>query len=160
MRTAIAIVFAALLAAPAVARAQGGTISPTDYIEIQSLYARYNHAHDSSDAKILASVFTPDGEFVLNGKPMSAMGMIKPGMAKPQPQVRHIATSITVDPSPEGARGSSYVLLVNLQATPPTVMGGGYYEDVIVKTPQGWRFKKRTYSPQAAAPAPAPAPAK
>jgi hypothetical protein len=141
----------------ATASAQGGKLSADDHFEIQNLYARYNHAHDSSDAKLLATVFTADGEFVLNGKAMNALGMIKPDMAKPQPQVRHVASSIVINPAPDGARGSSYVILVNLQSAPPAIMGGGYYEDVIVKTPQGWRFKKRTYSPQAA---PAPAPAK
>ena len=158
MRIRTAMLLAALVLLPAaVASAQGAKLSADDHFEIQNLYARYNHAHDSSDASVLATVFTPDGEFVLNGKPMSALGMIKPGNAKTQPQVRHVASSIVVNAAPEGARGSSYVILVNLQATPPAIMGGGYYEDVIVKTPQGWRFKKRTYSPQAAAPAPAPA---
>lgn len=158
MRTRTAILLAALVLLPAaLASAQSGKLSTDDHLEIQKLYARYNHAHDSSDAKLLATVFTPDGEFVLNGRPMSALGMIKPDIAKPQPQVRHVATSIVVDPAPEGARGTSYVILVNLQATPPAIMGGGFYEDVIVKTPQGWRFKKRTYSPQGA---PAPAPTK
>ena len=115
-----------------------------DYMEIQQLYARYNYAFDSSDNKLLATVFTPAGEFVIGETRRKALEIVK-GPAKPQPQVFHVATSIMFNASPEGARGKSYVILVNLLATPPAVTGGGSYEDVLVKTSQGWRFKQRAF---------------
>ena len=158
MRTAIAIVFAALLAAPAVARAHGGTISPTDYIEIQNLYARYNHAHDASNRKMLESVFAEDGEFINAGKPIKGREMINTtAVAKERPLVRHVATNIVVEPAAGGAKGSSYVVLVNSQSSPAGIMLAGFYEDTLVKTAQGWRFKTRTFYPQSAPPAAAPA---
>jgi hypothetical protein len=154
MRTAIAIVFTALVAAPAAAQAQGGTVSPTDYIEIQNLYARYNHAHDASNRKLLESVFSEDGEFINAGKPIKGREMINTSaVPKDRPLVRHVATNIIVEPAPGGAKGSSYVVLVNSQSNPPGVMLAGFYEDTLVKTPQGWRFKTRTFYPQAPPPA-------
>ncbi len=160
MRTRIGLLFVALLvAAPAVGRAQT-PITLADYIEIQNLYARYNHAHDSTNRKLLESVFAEDGEFVNNGKPIKGREMINAtAVAKDRPVVRHVATSITVDPAPGGVKGTSYVVLVNAQATPPGVMLAGFYEDMLVKTPRGWRFKTRNFYPQAAPP-PAAAPAK
>lgn len=50
-----------------------------------------------------------------------------------------------ITPTATGAAGSAYLVLANLESTPPSVMGGGVYDDVIVKTSEGWRFKKRTY---------------
>ncbi len=45
--------------------------------------------------------------------------------------------------------GSAYVMLVDL-AKNPAISGGGVYNDVIVKTAAGWKFKKRSYFPEAA----------
>ena len=159
MRTGIArlLLIALFVAAPAAARAQGGAISLADYIEIQNLYARYNHAHDSSSRKILESVFTEDAEFINNGKAIKGREMINATVvAKERPLVRHVATSITVDPAPGGVKGSSYVVLVNTQSSPAGIMLAGYYDDMLVKTAQGWRFKTRTFYPQSAPPAAAP----
>jgi hypothetical protein len=143
---------------PGVSRAQKASkLSPMDYEEIRQLYARYNMAFDSNDAKLLETVFTPDGTFTMGaGNSRQARTMIAPNAVKTaRPQVRHMATSITITPSPEGARGTSYLMLVNGQSTPPSVMGTGYYEDELVKTPDGWRFKSRIYYSQSA-PAAAP----
>ena len=69
-----------------------------------------------------------------------------------------------IDPSPEGATGKEYLAVVDLSENgkPGVVHQGGHYEDVYVKTAQGWRFKSRQMvrslsGPQAAkteAPAP------
>jgi hypothetical protein len=158
MRIGTSLLLAALfIAAPAAARAKDA-ISATDYIEIQNLYARYNHAHDGSNRKLLESVFSEDGEFFNNGKPVKGREMIPAtAVAKDRPIVRHVATSITVEPTPGGAKGTSYVVLVNAQASPAGIMLAGFYEDVLVKTAQGWRFKTRNFYPQAPPPAAAPA---
>jgi hypothetical protein len=63
---------------------------------------------------------------------------------KERPKIFHISTNVLIEPASEGAKGSSYVTLIDLQKT-PAVTGGGTYEDVIVKTKEGWRFKKRSY---------------
>ena len=142
-----------LLATPAAAQAPQGTLSAADYADIQQVYARYNQSVDGGNAQMMATVFTADGEFVSGARTMKGRGLAQ-GPVKERPQARHMATSIVIAPSPEGARGSSYVMLVNLQATPPVIMGGGVYEDVLVKTAEGWRFKRRTYFSQSAPAAP------
>jgi hypothetical protein len=55
-----------------------------------------------------------------------------------------------------------YLMFIDVGMKPPAVTGAGRYEDLLVKTAQGWRFKKRRTLPdppqEAAAAAPAPAP--
>jgi hypothetical protein len=154
MRTTLLVLIATLAGAGAVWAEQGAPLTVADSLELQQLYARYNMAVDSANAKMLETVFVPDGEFVSGGRTIKGRGLV-PATAtvKERPQVRHMASSITFTASPEGARGTSYLMLVNLQAMPPAIMGGGYYEDVIVKTPDGWRFKTRNYYSQATPPA-------
>ena len=56
---------------------------------------------------------------------------------------------MAIDPSPEGATGTSYFLRVSLGqgGKPSALTGGGVYRDTFVKTSEGWRIKKRTVQP-------------
>jgi hypothetical protein len=139
------------------------TLTGTDYGEIQALYARYNYAVDSSNPEMYGGVFTPDGEFVAGERTLKgrkAIGAIAQGRGpvKARPTIHHVGSSVLIEPSAEGAKGSSYVVLMDLSKN-PAISGGGVYEDVIVRTSEGWRFKKRTYFAEPAPP-PAPAPAR
>jgi hypothetical protein len=60
-------------------------------------------------------------------------------------------------PSVEGARGISYLLMIDGPAN--QIYWAGWYEDVYVKTDQGWRFKSRVHVAGARAGIPAEAPA-
>jgi hypothetical protein len=44
------------------------------------------------------------------------------------------AAGVVIVPSPEGATGRAFL-----------PQNAGHYDDVYVKTPQGWRFKSREY---------------
>jgi hypothetical protein len=46
-------------------------------------------------------------------------------------------------PTPEGASGQVYLVLVDFAVKPATIVTSASYTDQLVKTPQGWRFKKR-----------------
>jgi hypothetical protein len=122
-----------------------------DYAEIQQIYARYAHGIDASNRQMLASVFTADAEFVMGSKVTKASDFGR-GEMRERALARHVTTSILIEPTEGGARGTAYVMLVNLQSTPPMFMGGGVYEDLVVKTADGWRFKKRTYFEQSTPP--------
>lgn len=153
----ISLVIALLLGAigSAANAQQAKTLSATDYAEIQRLYYMYAWTFDSSDPGAYGAVFTPDGEFqvgekTLRGpKEIGAMAAGR-GAVRPRPKIFHVTTNIIIQPSSEGARGSAYVVTMDLQKN-PAITGGGIYEDVIVKTMDGWRFKKRTLFPEATA---------
>ena len=134
-------------------KGSGKALTQEDYAEIQRLYARYNWALDShaEGGMALAKLFTSDAEWI-NGttKYVGHERLAKFGAgstpAVPGPP-RHIATNIIITPSPEGARGSAYLLYI--APTPadgkPSMVVTGTYDDTFVKTAQGWRFKRREF---------------
>lgn len=127
-----------------VAQQRNAKLTADDYIEIQQLYARYNNAIDSGDAEAYAATFVPDGTFNTFTGHDALVGFIhnwhdKMGGANR----RHWNTNLTIMPAPDGASGSVYLLLVDVGARPPAIQAAAKYEDQLVKTSEGWRFKKR-----------------
>jgi hypothetical protein len=145
----------AVLLAAAVAETKGA-LSADDYAEITQLFARYVHAHDSRDSDAFAAVFTDDAVFVNdNGAPLPGapsgvmtwtgkkelagmMGYVR----RERPKMTLFFTNLKIDPSPEGAKVAHYVMVNDFQKT-PAVTAGGFCENNLVKTKQGWRLKKR-----------------
>jgi hypothetical protein len=132
--------------------AQKAALSPADYEEIRGLYAKYCYGFDTGDAKLVASVYAADAQFVVGGKLVGESrdkiaGNVKAPVAG-KPQMKHMPSNIMIEPSDGGAKGMSYVALVNFETgKPPVMIGGGLYRDSLVKTGEGWRFKKRDYQP-------------
>jgi uncharacterized protein (TIGR02246 family) len=133
----------------AVMTAASPKLSSQDYNEIHSLYARYAHAFDKTDPEMYGNVFTADGEFVIGERVLKGRKEIASlttafGPVKNRPKIFHVNSNVLIEPSPDGAKGSTYVVLMDLSKN-PAITGGGVYEDSIVKTADGWRFKKRVY---------------
>jgi hypothetical protein len=167
----------------AVTHAQGKknrpiVLSGTDYAQIQELSARYSHAIDTcaDDGYEYARLYTPDGVFI----DMWTQAAIDAGGAKWQGReklreissglnvtgspcssprfngsVSHLILNLVITPTPEGATGNSYMIELGGR-DPNLITRMGNYEDVYVKTPEGWRFKTRTHSraPNGTRPAP------
>ena len=127
-----------------------------DYMEIHQLYAHYNYAIDSraDDGWMWAKLFTVDGVFETPSGPVKGHAQLRE-MAKPQNDGSnlapvHFATNIIIHPTQEGAKGSSYLILVgDTQSGKQVVTGKGFYDDLLVKTSKGWRFQKRSYMREA-----------
>ena len=69
--------------------------------------------------------------------------------------------TIKVEAAPQGATGKAYVMTGGLQGPgkPIAMTNGGQYWDDLVKTSDGWHFKKRTFYRSTQTPPPAQAPA-
>ena len=138
-----------LIAGVVYAQRSGSSLTSQDLVEIQQLYARYNHAIDSgvADGMGWARTFTADGEFPA-GKATghTALAEFAKGFHTKSPTMRHWNTNLMITPSPGGASGSVYLLLVDVggEGKPPTIRTAATYVDDLVKTSEGWRFKKRT----------------
>jgi hypothetical protein len=129
----------------------GGTLALTaqDYIDIQQLYGRYNWAIDAGDVEGYVALYTPDGSFnTFNG----ADGLRTFMKNRQGGTRRHWNSNLVITPSPEGASGKVYLALVDVGLKPPAISSAARYEDRLVKTAGGWRFKKRQTSPDPAAP--------
>ncbi|MGE3512485.1 MAG: nuclear transport factor 2 family protein, partial [Vicinamibacterales bacterium] len=52
-------------------------------------------------------------------------------------------TNLLITPSATGASGKVYLVLVDFGTKPASIVTSASYSDELVKTPEGWRFKKR-----------------
>jgi hypothetical protein len=139
------------------AQQQGSALSAdlttSDYLEIEELVSSYGHALDSgfnaSDNGVAyAGLFTPDGVFYSRGRPVRGHDALAE-LARAQPHgpeyVRHYLTNHVITASEGKVTGRQYLVVIDVgeKGAPTTIYLGGYYEDVYVKTPQGWRFLER-----------------
>ena len=141
-QTLASLVIGLVLAGMAPASAQ--TLSAADHLEIQQLYARYNHTMDGGDAEGWADTFGADGMF-RNATGRDALVEFATNLHKNRIGIaRHWNTNLVVTPTAEGADGTCYFMLWNTGVRPPTITVSGKYNDKLVKTADGWRFKMRS----------------
>jgi hypothetical protein len=145
LRKAFAL-FAIIVAAGATlvyAQKAAGALTAQDLVDIQQLYAKYNWTLDAGDAEGYASTFTPDGVFNNNVGHDAIVKFAETFHGGMGARVRHWNTNLMILPTPEGAHGQVYLVLVDFTTKPATIATSASYSDDLVKTAQGWRFKKR-----------------
>lgn len=118
-------------------------LTPADKIEIQELYYKYSYAVDHGDAAGRIATFTPDGTFATarysNHQPKGVDILYKRTKERGNRGDRHIMTNIITTATAYGAEGHCYALLLDNEHRIMT----GIYDDKLVKTAEGWRFKTR-----------------
>jgi len=119
------------------------TLTSRDRDELELLSARYAWALATCDAQKWPALFTPDGYFTsgsrgrvegrhrLTEMSRSYNCVYVNGVAPPHAPGVVVPYKLELIALPQGATGIAYY-------------NGGRYEDVYVKTPEGWRFKSRT----------------
>jgi hypothetical protein len=143
------------------ARSQA-SLTAMDYIEIQQLVSSYPYGLDGNtdNGESYANLFAPGAVF---GRPRTEGHENLKALANTQPRgakyVRHFITNHVIDPAPGGAIGKEYVAIIDIgeNGNPSGIALGGRYDDEYVKTPQGWKFKTRTFTPSRVDVQPAPA---
>jgi hypothetical protein len=135
-----------------VAWAEG--LTTQDYIDIEQLYATYNHAIDSGDGEAWAATFTPDGTFNKFTGHDQLVGFIQAWKEKMNGGARrHWNTNLRIVPSKDGASASVFLMLVDVNTR--GIVATGMYNDTLVKAANGWRFKTRQTKMDTPAPPPA-----
>jgi hypothetical protein len=131
-------------------------LSPEDYIEIMQLISEYPRDVDPGSVRDASWMFTHDAHSVISGAPMTKPEDFKnfygslvaeTGQATKGGN-RHFNTSPIIIGLPDGtARGSSYMMGVSIKGAgqKPTIDLMGKYEDLYVKTPDGWKMKERIW---------------
>jgi len=153
-RTVLAFAVTLTIVASAGLFAQGGgKLTTDDLVEIQQLYAKYNWTLDSGDSQGYAATFTPDGVFNNNNGHDAIVKFADGFHAGLGAHVKHWNTNLMITPSPTGASGQVYLVLVDYATKPPSIFTSAAYTDELVKTAQGWRFKKRQTKGDVAPPA-------
>jgi actinorhodin biosynthesis protein ActVIA len=149
-----------MLVAGAQLFAQKPTLTPDDYIAIQQLVSKYAYAIDECTNRgyDYADLYVPDGTFSTsrNGKVLNtfagrdrlaeaARGGMPDCKDVPWAGIVHMLVNHVIEPAPGGATGKVYLIAIGLDGEPGKVEAQGRYEDVYVKTPEGWRFKSRMH---------------
>lgn len=143
----------ACLCGVAVAAQPAKKISVEDYVAIQQLYAEFNTALDTGQADRYAATWTEDGEFT-GGRPAGHGNEPVPRTpnVRGKEQIwqmgqqggagsRHFVTNLVVTPTTDGATATAFLILMNAHDT--TITATAIYNDTLVKTKDGWKFKKR-----------------
>ena len=137
-------------------------LTALDYIEIQQLVSKYARAIDtcSNNGYDYADLYTPDGIFMPSVAGRSVPGVqgrerlaeVSGGGSNGcenvpwiEQGVIHIYTNHIIMPTPDGATGTVDMMMIGLGGDPNKIEYDGYYEDIYVKTAEGWRFKQRTH---------------
>ena len=160
---ALATATAALAQAPN-APAAGAARAPMqltalDYIEIEQLNRKYAWALDTctNDGFAYADLYTADGTFI-DGKTgkrwhgREQLAEAAGGNGRGCPFVRmplsHVISNLVIEATPDGATGKSYLVYPGKNGKFVDEEHHGHdggYQDIYVKTADGWRYRERVH---------------
>jgi hypothetical protein len=129
-----------------------------DRLEIQELSARFFYALDGltklfrgDAAEHWVKTFTPEGRFSI----VQAGGEVVVeargrenllNLFKGFPDIeitRHWINDLLIEPESGGARSGCYIIAINIQDNPSTIIRTGIYQDVLIKWDGMWKFSSR-----------------
>lgn len=131
-------------------------LTAEDRLEIQELLHRYMFILDAGEnhgnGYGYADLYTEDGTFGTRPpgrESLAAAAGRAPDGSYSQVHQRgaqnqiHINVGEIIVPTEDGAKGISYLLMIDGPAN--QIYWAGWYEDVYARTPKGWRFKSRVH---------------
>jgi SnoaL-like domain len=119
---------------------------------IRELLARYCFLLDGFRLGEFASLFTADGEWISrNGQATGPEGierLLRGLVPEPAPGRRrkHFTANIVIELAGDHAKVVSNFLVVRDSETGPAIAVAGSYDDTVVRTSDGWKFKSRRLS--------------
>jgi SnoaL-like domain len=124
-------------------------LSADDRLDIQQLVARYNFALDSGNGEEFASCFVADGRFDYTAD-LRVEGQEKlrefPAMVAGLGLIRHMVSSFLIDGDGDQATSRCYCQVFGINRNGSAyVVSQGAYEDRVIRTDAGWRFRERRY---------------
>ena len=119
---------------------------------IRELLSRYCFLLDGYRLDQFAALFTADGEWTSrNGTakgPADIERLLRGMVPEPAPGRRrkHFTANIIVDLAGDSATVISNFLVVRDSEAGPVIAVAGTYDDIVVRTAAGWKFKSRKLS--------------
>lgn len=118
-----------------------------DIIEIQQLMALYGHVVDAPDQSMFSHVFTEDAVFdasstgwgLIEGREAIAAWF---ALGKPPHPPSHHVTNVHIREEDGETRVRSKWLVIDRRTEN---MVSGDYDDIVVRTDDGWRIKHRSF---------------
>lgn len=119
---------------------------------IRELLARYCFLLDGYRLREFAALFTSDGEWISrNGQatgPAAIEELLRGMVPEPAPGRRrkHFTANIIIDLGGDSATVISNFLVVRDSEAGPVIAVAGTYDDTVVRTAEGWKFRSRRLS--------------
>ena len=114
---------------------------------IQRLMARYCHVVDDGAFDELPQLWARDAELALRGETATgpeAIVAVIAGLQTPERRGVHVGANSIIDVEGDTARAVSDFVFMRREGGPdPVVKFIGRYIDQFVRTPDGWRFRRR-----------------
>jgi 3-phenylpropionate/cinnamic acid dioxygenase small subunit len=114
---------------------------------IRRLMTRYCHLVDDGAFEDIPALWTNDAELLLRGETATGPAAIVARIAGRQtPELRglHVSANVLIDVDGDTAQAVSDFLFMRREGGPdPVVKFIGRYHDRFVRTPDGWRFRRR-----------------
>lgn len=121
-------------------------LEAADRAEITELSARFDNSLDSEDATKFAATFTAEGELVGFWGTSKGSDQLRQAhafmLSTFSKDKRHVVTNHEI--SVTGDRATMYCYLTVFDRNALAVTGTATFTDELVRTPQGWRFARRT----------------
>lgn len=126
------------------------SLSFEDKFAIQELINRYAHNADFAEPAAMRDIFAADGTFSVAAMDISIQGIDNiiaffEQMRASLEGVHHVTTGTIIDAGDDAdsATASSYIQTVQRSDDGTTIASIGRYQDVLVRSAEGWRFKER-----------------
>jgi 3-phenylpropionate/cinnamic acid dioxygenase small subunit len=136
-------------------------LSAADELAVRNIVARLAHLADDGDVDAYIAEMTDDVVWSMPANPAAglpatsrrghdeiaagARERIAAGLQGPGTSTRHIITTAVIDfESDDRARARSTFLFVESTTASPTIRTMGQYDDVMQRTPDGWKLAART----------------
>lgn len=115
----------------------------TDKEDIERLIVTYSYIIDGGEWDRLGDLFTEDGSFAIKDSELSMEGIddLRRQMSSIKHPLTHYTSNILVDVV-EGADTATSRARVFAPRADGTI-SMGMYNDELIRTPDGWRFKRR-----------------
>ncbi len=123
-----------------------------DQFAIRELVARYNYAIDEGRPEEWVATFVPDGTFESSALGTHSGADALLAFAKGYIAAfngRHCTSDFVIEVDGDDARSRCYLIAVNNSAA-PIISATAVYEDILKRTPEGWRFVHRKVAPDTA----------
>jgi uncharacterized protein (TIGR02246 family) len=126
-------------------------MGPADRQAIYDLIADYCYTFDAADHDAFAELFTANAVFGRSGSEVQGKEAIrelsrKRWLEESTPR-RHMVSNIRLsEPGPDGAIHGKAMFIVTIATTGESrarILATGWYDDIYVNTPGGWKFANR-----------------
>jgi 3-phenylpropionate/cinnamic acid dioxygenase small subunit len=147
---AMAVVGCLALGGWSYVQAKTAKLTAEDYTEITELYARLYQGGDLRELDLWLSNFVDDAAYGFpNGDSVTGKTALTEWRKKSwagqtgDSKRRHWTSGVALTPLPDGTvKGRAYWMMIDGKDKLPVVAQSGLFDDLYVKTPSGWKFKR------------------